>query len=151
MNFNSDLFGRGKKRVTARMHGKKTTTTALSLKLVCLRFNSYLWIVLQVLVVQQGMVGPEHNPVEQCAVQRLRHGVPNGARLNTNTNAHQFHLNHKPMGHGAHSRCFISYSSALTILISLICCWAESKEYQGNTYATNKTLSSLCHLFTVGQ
>lgn len=143
MNFNSKVFGIGKKSVTPRMHRKKTTT--FSLKLLCLWFNSYLWIVFQVLVVQQGMVGPEHNPVEQCTVQRLCHGIPNGARLNTNANARQFRPNQKHMGSfilraGATEPIggVISYS-ALTILLSLICCCAESKEHQGNTYATSKT------------
>lgn len=155
MNFNSHLFGIGKKSVTARMHRKKKQPH--SLKLVCLWFNSYLWIVLQVLVIQQGMVGPEHNPVEQCTVQRLCHGVPNGARLNTNANARQFCPNQKHMDflfweqEPLSSSEEFSYSATPTILISLICCCAESKEHQGNTYATSKTPSSICHVFIAWQ
>ena len=45
--------------------------------------SSHLWTVLQVLVVEQGVVGPEHDPVKQRTVQWLGHGVPHSARLHT--------------------------------------------------------------------
>ena len=43
----------------------------------------HLVVVLQVFVVEQGMVDPEHDPVKQSTVKRLGHGIPYGASLQT--------------------------------------------------------------------
>ena len=50
---------------------------------------SYCGAVLQVLGVEQGMVGPEDDPVKQSAVKGLGHGVPNCSSLRAHTHTHQ--------------------------------------------------------------
>ena len=56
-------------------------------RLLKLRRIPHLVVVLQVFVVEQGMVDPEHDPVKQSTVQRLCHGIPYGASLQTNNKA----------------------------------------------------------------
>lgn len=48
---------------------------------VCL----YLGRILQVFVVEQRVIGAEDDPVEESAVQRLRHRVPHRPRLHRDT------------------------------------------------------------------
>lgn len=47
----------------------------------CSDVASYLAAFLQVLVVEQRVIGSEHDPIEQCAIQWLSHGVAHGPNL----------------------------------------------------------------------